>query len=342
MGDPLVLNMPTPMSLTVYRGEVGPAGPPGPTGATGPQGLPGATTITGTALSVAADGALTISGDTALYREAANLWRTPDSITIDADLDVGGDVAVLGTVTAANLVVSGSITGIDKTDVGLANVNNTSDASKPVSTATQTALDLKANLASPAFTGTITIGGDCNLFRSSADVIGTADSIAVGGNLAATIIYGSSDIYARNGSANGQVMLGGTVGGKGGIYFGSANDAALYRDAAQILRMTGELRGDGNIRANFNGGAAGVVDIGAYGPSSQAAVRLGTDVSLYRSAANEVKTDDALIVGGNVGFYNTAATAKQTVTGSRGGNAALASLLTALATVGLITNSSSA
>jgi len=38
--------------------------------------------------------------------------------------------------------------------VGLGNVNNTSDASKPVSTATQTALDLKAPLASPTFTGT--------------------------------------------------------------------------------------------------------------------------------------------------------------------------------------------
>jgi hypothetical protein len=37
--------------------------------------------------------------------------------------------------------------------VGLGNVDNTSDANKPVSTATQTALDLKATLASPTFTG---------------------------------------------------------------------------------------------------------------------------------------------------------------------------------------------
>ena len=42
-----------------------------------------------------------------------------------------------------------------------------------------------------------------------------------------------------------------------------------------------------------------------------------------------------------VGFFATAPVAKQTVTGSRGGNAALASLLTALAAMGLITNSSS-
>lgn len=42
-----------------------------------------------------------------------------------------------------------------------------------------------------------------------------------------------------------------------------------------------------------------------------------------------------------VGFYNTTPQSKQTVSGSRGANAALASLLTALATVGLITDSSS-
>lgn len=43
--------------------------------------------------------------------------------------------------------------------------------------------------------------------------------------------------------------------------------------------------------------------------------------------------------GGSLGFYGAAAMAKPTVTGSRGGNAALASLLTALASLGLITDS---
>ena len=46
--------------------------------------------------------------------------------------------------------------------------------------------------------------------------------------------------------------------------------------------------------------------------------------------------------GANIGFYGTAPAAKPTVTGSRGGNAALASLLTGLAGLGLITDSSSA
>jgi len=42
---------------------------------------------------------------------------------------------------------------VTKAQVGLGNVNNTSDAEKPVSTATSDALALKANLASPTFTG---------------------------------------------------------------------------------------------------------------------------------------------------------------------------------------------
>jgi len=44
---------------------------------------------------------------------------------------------------------------VTKAQVGLGSVDNTTDAAKPVSTAQQTALDLKANRASPVFTGSI-------------------------------------------------------------------------------------------------------------------------------------------------------------------------------------------
>lgn len=45
--------------------------------------------------------------------------------------------------------------GLTKAAVGLGSVDNTADSAKPVSTAQQTALDLKAPLASPTFTGTV-------------------------------------------------------------------------------------------------------------------------------------------------------------------------------------------
>lgn len=50
----------------------------------------------------------------------------------------------------------------------------------------------------------------------------------------------------------------------------------------------------------------------------------------------------ARFLGTKIGFFSAAVTTKPTVTGSRGGNAALASLLTALATLGLITDSTTA
>lgn len=68
-------------------------------------------------------------------------------------------IAVDTTVIAplASPTFTGTVSGVTKTMVGLGNVDNTSDANKPVSTAQQTALDLKAPLASPTFTGTVTL-----------------------------------------------------------------------------------------------------------------------------------------------------------------------------------------
>lgn len=57
--------------------------------------------------------------------------------------------------TVAGKALTADVTLV-KGDVGLGNVDNTTDANKPISTATQTALNLKAPLASPAFTGTPT------------------------------------------------------------------------------------------------------------------------------------------------------------------------------------------
>jgi len=68
--------------------------------------------------------------------------------------------------------------------VGLGNVNNTSDASKPVSTATQTALNLKAQLASPALTGTAT--------AVTINATGTITASII--NASTTLQYGGVDI----------------------------------------------------------------------------------------------------------------------------------------------------
>lgn len=68
----------------------------------------------------------------------------------------GSPGAGTGDMLAANNLsdVANAVTA--KSNLGMANVDNTSDAGKPVSTAQQTALDLKANISSPSLTGTPT------------------------------------------------------------------------------------------------------------------------------------------------------------------------------------------
>lgn len=64
-----------------------------------------------------------------------------------------------GTVTIPTLSVTTTATGITKSMVGLGNVDNTTDADKPVSTATQTALNAKLDLAGGTMTGHLTLSG---------------------------------------------------------------------------------------------------------------------------------------------------------------------------------------
>lgn len=61
-----------------------------------------------------------------------------------------------GTVQILFSTIKAWIKGwLTKADVALSNVDNTSDVNKPISTATQAALDLKAPISSPTFTGTV-------------------------------------------------------------------------------------------------------------------------------------------------------------------------------------------
>lgn len=91
----------------------------------------------------------------------------PDSPIISAS-GGGGGGAVDSVSGRTGAVV------LTKSDVGLANVDNTADAAKPVSTAQLTALNAKAPLASPAFTGTPTGITKAHVGLGSVD--NTADS----------------------------------------------------------------------------------------------------------------------------------------------------------------------
>ena len=92
-----------------------------------------------------------------------------------------------GTVTIPTLSVTTTATGITATMVGLGNVDNTSDANKPVSTATQTALDAKASLSGAVFTGSVEIDQnlivDGNLTVNGTNFTASATSIIIEDNM---------------------------------------------------------------------------------------------------------------------------------------------------------------
>ena len=103
-------------------------------------------------------------------------------------------------------------------------------------------------------------------------------------------------------------------------------------------------RGDGtNTNAWVFTAKSGLFEL-PLAQSAGTGIRLGGDalVNLYRSVAGALTTDGALAVGGGVGFNGAPPAAKPAVTGSRGGNEALGSLLSALAAIGLITDNTTA
>lgn len=101
----------------------------------------------------------------------------------------------------------GTVATPTKSTVGLGNVDNTSDADKPVSTAQQAALDLKANLASPTFTGTVTLSGR---EVSTPDALTDGPTIAVDASLGNqfTVTLGDNRTLGNpTNSVNGQMIL---------------------------------------------------------------------------------------------------------------------------------------
>jgi len=119
------------------------------------------------------DKKITLTDLPSLSTDAANKAYVDASITVDATSLVNGKIRLAGdlsgtasspTIAAGAITDAKIATGISATKVGLGNVNNTSDLLKPISSATQTALDAKASSASlalkapidaPTFTGTV-------------------------------------------------------------------------------------------------------------------------------------------------------------------------------------------
>ncbi len=136
-----------------------------------------------------------------------------------------------------------SLTGLTKAQVGLGSADNTSDAAKPVSTAQQTALDLKANLASPAFTGTVTgitsamVGlGSVNNTSDALKPVSSAQQSALDlkANLTGAVFTGAISAPNLAGSNTGDQT---SVSGNAGTVTNGVYTTGTYADPAWITSL---------------------------------------------------------------------------------------------------------
>lgn len=116
----------------------------------------------------------------------------PVSTATQAALDtINGNVTAVTDDLADHMADEGNPHNVTKAQVGLSNVDNTSDAAKPVSTATQTALNKKLdNSGDKTFDGNLTITG--NLTVSGTTTTNDTETLTVRDNLIITNSTGAS------------------------------------------------------------------------------------------------------------------------------------------------------
>lgn len=218
------------------------------------------------------------------------------------------------------------------------------------------------------FTGNLT-GTILTAAQGNITSLGTLTSLTVSGaiNLAATqklFLDGGGDTYVQESPANTMLLV---AGGIAGVILSAAN-----MNVSNLASITGATVYNGNVSGNLTGtvltasqtnitavGTLTSLDVsGATTHGSTIRVPNNTGI-LGRNFANSgdveiahVTTTDYVSLGFNadvtigaaakkIGFFASGGAAKQAVTGSKGANAALASLLSILAgSYGLITDSS--
>jgi hypothetical protein len=186
-----------------------------------------------------------------------------------------------------------------------------------------------------------------NISGSGANISGSGIQTLIGGTLAGgaltvssggvTLTSGNLTVTSGNATltSGNLAVSSGTITASGNIST-SNGTVATTTTSGNTFTMAGAASGSDVALTASGVDAAVAVAINSKGTGSVKLVSNGI-TSVFATSTG------ALIgnTGQSIGFYGATRVAKQTVTGSRGANAALASLLTALATLGLITDSTS-
>jgi hypothetical protein len=128
--------------------------------------LTGTQTLTNKTINTASNDITVVTADVSDLTASAAELNTLDGITTSTEeLNyVDGVTSAIQTqidakASLAGATFTGTVSGISKSMVGLANVDNTSDANKPVSTAQQTAINGRLALSGGTLTGALTLSG---------------------------------------------------------------------------------------------------------------------------------------------------------------------------------------
>jgi len=223
---------------------------------------------------------------------------------------------VHGIADTALLALKSEVAAVTPATLGLGNVNNTSDADKPVSTAAQTALDLKAPLASPTFTGTVVLP----TVTAGGSIVPSTDN---------TYDLGSptkmwKDLYVGPGSlyVNGQKVLHDESGNI--VVRADANENLSLRTSGSG-NVELDATGTGNIQiksamvieggSNITSSDGNAIVFGnAINTDSVSSKSTNTDLSLTANGTGKVYINDNaevngnLVVGGNLTVSGTTTT----------------------------------
>jgi hypothetical protein len=212
---------------------------------------------------------------------------------------------VSGDATLAN---TGALTlnASAKTTLGLNNVDNTSDANKPVSTATQSALDLKSNIASPTFTGTV--GGITKAMVGLSNVDNTTDA----GKPVSTATQSALDLKAN---LAGPTFTGNTSAANltlTGYLNAPASftiDPATHGDITGTVVIAGNLQVDGT-QTTINSTTVSIDDLNltlASGASSSSAANgAGITIDGASASLSYISSVDSFKFNKNLGINTNA------------------------------------
>ncbi len=251
-------------------------------------------------------------GTTLLQGSTLNLASNPGAFSLTVNSNQVMDVTAAGAITLLGVsaqAVSVTTQGTGNLALGASGTGdvNVSAAGGDIDLTADT--DLTMTATSGLFS--LTVASTAILSATAAGV--TTLSSALNQNLS-ILATGTGDIVINPGT--GDITLTGV----------------LSATAAGVTTLQG---GVGGATSTIIMDAAGGIDLLTDSNQDATITAEGTGNILLDATG-----DDITLTSLNLGFYGATAAPKPTITGSRAGNAALADLLTELATLGLITDSS--